>query len=115
VAEVVAGDDPLAQHPPVRRWWEAVIMLAATSVFVWLAIGTRSQHLAISMPWMIVLVVGTILPLGIVRDSALAANPLLRAPSLRLFSVARVGCHKIRVPHPSRAFVFAAKAIQGMP
>jgi drug/metabolite transporter (DMT)-like permease len=66
VAEVVAGDDPLAQHPPVRRWWEAVIMLAATSVFVWLAIGTRSQHLAISMTWMIVLVVGTILPLGIV-------------------------------------------------
>jgi drug/metabolite transporter (DMT)-like permease len=65
VAEVVAGDDPLAQHPPVRRWWEAVIMLAATSVFVWLAIGTRSQHLSISMPWMIVLVVGTILPLGV--------------------------------------------------
>jgi drug/metabolite transporter (DMT)-like permease len=65
VAEVVAGDDPLAQHPPVRRWWEAVVMLAATGVFVWLAIGTRSQHLAISMPWMIVLVVGTILPLGV--------------------------------------------------
>jgi drug/metabolite transporter (DMT)-like permease len=65
VAAVVAGDDPLAQHPPVRRWWEAVIMLVAVGIFVWLGIGTRSQHLSISMPWMIVLVTGTILPLGL--------------------------------------------------
>jgi drug/metabolite transporter (DMT)-like permease len=66
VAEVVAGDDPLAQHPPVRRWWEALVMFVAVGIFVWLGIGTRSQHLSISMPWMIVLVAGTILPLGIV-------------------------------------------------
>jgi hypothetical protein len=65
VAEVVAGDDPLAQHPPVRRWWEAVVMFVAVGIFVWLGIGTRSQHLSISMPWMIVLVAGTILPLGV--------------------------------------------------
>jgi len=32
---------------------------------VWLALGTKSQHLAVSMPWMIVLVIGTVLPLGI--------------------------------------------------
>ncbi len=65
VAEVVAGDDPIAQHPCRRRWWEVVIVLAATGVFVWLGTGTRSQHLAISMPWMIVLVAGTVVPLGV--------------------------------------------------
>jgi drug/metabolite transporter (DMT)-like permease len=65
VAAVVAGDDPLAQHPSVRRWWEAVVMFVAVGIFVWLAIGTKSQHIAVNMPWMIVLVVGTILPLGV--------------------------------------------------
>jgi drug/metabolite transporter (DMT)-like permease len=65
VALVVAGDDPLAEHPPVRRWWEAVIVTVAVGIFVWLAIGTRSQHLTVSMPWMIVLVIGTIVPLGV--------------------------------------------------
>src|SRR5208337_1311993 len=65
VGAVVAGDDPLAEHPPVRRWWEAVIMIVAVGIFVWLGIGTVSQHLSLNMPWMIVLVIGTILPLGL--------------------------------------------------
>ncbi|MGA2890350.1 MAG: GRP family sugar transporter [Terracidiphilus sp.] len=65
VAAVVAGDDPLAEHSPLRRWWEAVVMLVAVGVFVWLALGMRSQHISASMPWMMVLVVGTILPLGV--------------------------------------------------
>jgi hypothetical protein len=30
---------------------------------VWLGIGTVSQHLRLNMPWMIVLVIGAILPL----------------------------------------------------
>jgi hypothetical protein len=42
-----------------------VIVTVAVGIFVWLAIGTRSQHLAVSMPWMIVLVIGTIVPLGV--------------------------------------------------
>jgi hypothetical protein len=65
VAAVVAGDDPLAEHPPVRHWLEAVVMIVAMGIFVWLGIGTVSQHLILSMPWMIVLVIGTILPLGL--------------------------------------------------
>jgi drug/metabolite transporter (DMT)-like permease len=65
VAAVVAGNDPHTEHPPVRHWWEAVIMFVAVGIFVWLGIGTRSQHLVLSMPWMIVLVTGTILPLGV--------------------------------------------------
>jgi drug/metabolite transporter (DMT)-like permease len=65
VAAVVRGDDPLAGQPHQRRWWEVLVMCAAVGVFVWLAAGTRAQHIAVSIPWIIVLVVGTILPLGV--------------------------------------------------
>jgi glucose uptake protein GlcU len=65
VAAVVAGNDPLADQAHPRRWWEIVIMLAAVSIFVWLAVGTRAQHIYVNVPWMIVLMVGTIIPLGL--------------------------------------------------
>ena len=65
VAAVVAGDDPLADHPPARRWWEWLVMATAAGVFVWLALGTERQHITISLPWMLVLVAGTIVPLGV--------------------------------------------------
>ena len=65
VGAVVAGNDPLAEHPPVRHWWEAVVMIVAVGIFVWLGLGTVSQHLSLNMPWMIVLVIGTIVPLGL--------------------------------------------------
>jgi len=60
---VVSGDDPLADNAHPRRWWEIVIMLTAFGVFVWLAIGTRAQHIYVSLPWMIVLMIGTLIPL----------------------------------------------------
>jgi hypothetical protein len=66
VTAVVAGDDPLADHKHRRRWWEVVIMLVATGIFVWLAVGTRTQHIEVSLPWMITLIVGTMIPLGLV-------------------------------------------------
>ncbi|HUA93296.1 MAG TPA: EamA family transporter [Terracidiphilus sp.] len=66
VAAVVSGDDPLAEHPHERRWWEVLIMLAATGVFVWLAVGTRAQHIYVSLPWMLILIAGTLVPLGVV-------------------------------------------------
>jgi len=66
VAAVVAGDDPHAGQPQERRWWEVAIMLAAFGVFAWLAIGTRAQHIAISLPWMIALSIGTFVPLIVV-------------------------------------------------
>jgi drug/metabolite transporter (DMT)-like permease len=65
VAAVVGGNDPLADNKHPRRWWEVLIMLAATGIFVWLAVGTRTQHLHLNFPWMMVLVVGTIVPLGL--------------------------------------------------
>ena len=66
VAAVVRGDDPYAGLKHQRRWWELAIMLAAFGVFVWLAAGTRAQHIAVSLPWMIVLTVGTFIPLVVV-------------------------------------------------
>lgn len=65
VAAVVAGDDPLADHPRERRWWEILIVCAAVGIFVWLAAGTRSQRIAVNLSWMAVLIVGTLIPLGI--------------------------------------------------
>jgi glucose uptake protein GlcU len=66
VAAVVRGDDPYADRPHERRWWELAIMLAAFGVFAWLAVGTRAQRIAVSVPWMIVLTVGTFVPLIVV-------------------------------------------------
>src|SRR5580658_4748416 len=63
VAVVVHGDDPHAGQPHDRRWWELAIMLAAFGIFAWLAVGTRAQHIAVSVPWMIVLSFGTFVPL----------------------------------------------------
>jgi drug/metabolite transporter (DMT)-like permease len=65
VTAVVAGDDPLADNKHTHRWWEMIIMLAAAGIFVWLAMGTRAQHIYVSVPWMIVLIVGTMIPLGL--------------------------------------------------
>jgi drug/metabolite transporter (DMT)-like permease len=66
VAAVVSGDDPLADQSRPRRWWEVLIMLAATAIFVWLAVGTRAQHIYVSLTWMTILIAGTLIPLGVV-------------------------------------------------
>jgi drug/metabolite transporter (DMT)-like permease len=66
VAAVVAGDDPQADQARPRRWWEVVIMLAAFGIFAWLAIGTRAQHIYVNVPWMLVLIAGTMIPLFVV-------------------------------------------------
>ena len=38
---------------------------AAVGIFVWLALGTKAQHITISLPWTLVLVAGTLVPLGV--------------------------------------------------
>jgi drug/metabolite transporter (DMT)-like permease len=65
VAAVVAGDDPHAGKPHQRRWWEVLVMCTAVGIFVWLALGTRAQQISISLPWTLVLVAGTLVPLGV--------------------------------------------------
>jgi drug/metabolite transporter (DMT)-like permease len=65
VAAVVAGDDPHAGQPHHRRWWEVLVMCIAVGIFVWLALGTRAQHIYVNIPWMIVLMLATLVPLGV--------------------------------------------------
>jgi len=65
VAAVVAGNDPLAGQPHRTRWWEVLVMCTAAGIFVWLALGTNVQQISVSIPWMIVLVIGTLVPLGV--------------------------------------------------
>jgi drug/metabolite transporter (DMT)-like permease len=65
VTAIVAGDDPMADHPREHRWWEILIVSAAVAIFVWLAAGTRRQRIAVNIPWMAVLIVGTLIPLGV--------------------------------------------------
>jgi drug/metabolite transporter (DMT)-like permease len=66
VAAVVSGDDPLADRKHTRRWWEVLIMAAAVGIFIWLAVGTRAQHIYVNIPWMLLLIAGTIVPLVLV-------------------------------------------------
>lgn len=65
VAAVVAGDDPYAGQPYQRRWWEVAIICVSTGIFIWLALGTRAQQISLSLPWTIVLIIGTLVPLGV--------------------------------------------------
>lgn len=65
VAAVVAGDDPLAGNGHTRRWWEVGIMCAAVGIFVWLALGTRPQHISINFPWSLALILGTLVSLAV--------------------------------------------------
>jgi hypothetical protein len=53
------GEDPLSREKPARHWWEAVIAAAAVAFFVWLAVGATHQAVAVSLPWMAVLLVLT--------------------------------------------------------
>jgi drug/metabolite transporter (DMT)-like permease len=65
VAAVVAGDDPHAGKAHDVRWWEVLVMCTAVGIFIWLALGTRAQNISINLPWTIVLVIGTLVPLGV--------------------------------------------------
>jgi drug/metabolite transporter (DMT)-like permease len=59
VQSSLLGEDPLSREKPVRHWWEALIVAAAVAIFVWLAMGATHQAVAVSLPWMAVLLVLT--------------------------------------------------------
>src|ERR1019366_3577423 len=65
VAAVLQGDDPLAGQAPARRWWEALVVAAALGLFGWLAYYAKFQPIAVSIPWMIVLLLATLVSLGV--------------------------------------------------
>ena len=59
VTQCLLGEDPLSREKQSRRWWEAVIVVAALSLFVWLAMGATHQAVEVSLPWMAILLVLT--------------------------------------------------------
>jgi drug/metabolite transporter (DMT)-like permease len=65
VTAIVHGEDPLADKPRTRHWWELVIVCLAVGIFVWLGLSTRAQHIAVSLPWMLVLMLATVVPLAV--------------------------------------------------
>ncbi len=60
VAAAVRGEDSLAYGKPKRRWWEAVVVLAAIGTFVWLGLNATRQELPFSLPWMAVLTLASL-------------------------------------------------------
>jgi drug/metabolite transporter (DMT)-like permease len=52
---ILHGDDPLSRETPKRRWWEFLVVLVALGIFVWLAIGTTKQNIALHVPWLVAL------------------------------------------------------------
>lgn len=65
VAAILRGDDPLSRQPPARHWWEALVVLAALGIFAWLAYGAALQPIPVSTPWMVILVLATLMSLGV--------------------------------------------------
>ena len=65
VAAALEGDDPAGRDAPKRQWWEAVAILAALGVFIWLALGTQRQPIMVDSKWMIALILATLACLGV--------------------------------------------------
>jgi drug/metabolite transporter (DMT)-like permease len=60
VAVTMEGGDPLADERPRRRWWEALIVMAAIALFVWLASTAEYPPIEMDLGWMAVLVAGSV-------------------------------------------------------
>ena len=45
---------------PKRHWWEALVVVAAIGIFVWLGLGAGRQQIVFSVPWMIALAVASL-------------------------------------------------------
>ncbi|HXP59641.1 MAG TPA: GRP family sugar transporter [Dongiaceae bacterium] len=55
VAGALRGEAAPASAKPKRRWWEALVVLAAIGIFVWLALDATRQQMPFNRPWMTVL------------------------------------------------------------
>lgn len=55
------GQDTLADAGHARHWWEYLVVVAALAIFLWLAAGATRQDIALSLPWLAVLVGASLL------------------------------------------------------
>jgi drug/metabolite transporter (DMT)-like permease len=65
VEATLRGEDPLAREKSGRGWWEFPIAAAALAVFVWLALSASRQPVAVSLPWMAIILAATLIFLAI--------------------------------------------------
>jgi hypothetical protein len=66
VAAILQGDDPLAREMTTgRRWWELLIVAAAVGIFLWLAFVAELQPISVSLPWMALLSVASLVFLAL--------------------------------------------------
>jgi drug/metabolite transporter (DMT)-like permease len=64
VAAAVAGSESPDRLPSRRRWWELVIVAAAVSVFVWLALLAERQRIDVNVTWLVIIVAASLAVLG---------------------------------------------------
>jgi drug/metabolite transporter (DMT)-like permease len=63
VAAAQTGEDPLSVEAPASRKRDALIVLAAAAIFVWLAMGTERPPLSMNVGWMAALIVAMLIML----------------------------------------------------
>jgi glucose uptake protein GlcU len=61
--------DEFGSREERRRWWDVVIVLAATGIFVWLGLGAVMPPLAVNLYWVAALSVVLLLSLGAAGSS----------------------------------------------
>jgi hypothetical protein len=45
------GQDPLSREAPARRWWDALIVAAASGIFLWLASSAKRPPIVLNVKW----------------------------------------------------------------
>jgi glucose uptake protein GlcU len=60
VQATVEGGDPLADERGGRGWWELPVVALALGLFIWLAMNAERQAIAVSFPWIVVLVAASL-------------------------------------------------------
>lgn len=63
-ALLAQSGDEFGHGPDRRRWWDYAIILAATTIFIWLACKATVPPLAMNLRWVVVLAVVLILSLA---------------------------------------------------
>jgi drug/metabolite transporter (DMT)-like permease len=64
VAAAVAGSESSGRPRVPRRWWELIIVAAAVSVFVWLAMLAERPAIEVNMAWLLAIAAASLAVLG---------------------------------------------------
>ncbi len=65
ITAIGEGHDPLAGESGRRRWWEALVVVGAVGIFVWLALSAEVPAMVMDLGWMAVIGVASVVILGL--------------------------------------------------